>query len=148
MRALTFVLLCIHIGVAAAWLGAMGYSLFTVQPALARLADGDPRRLEDMQRELAHGNRWRVVALIAALWASGTGLVWLHPGNWVVVGLKAVLLAGATALFWWVSWRGWPRRVFALPDELAALQLRFRAVATTMFALVAAAFALGLLLRY
>lgn len=148
MRTLTFVLLCIHIGVAAAWLGAMGYSLFTVQPALARLAGGDPQRLEDMQRELAHGNRWRVVALIAALWASGIGLVLIHPGNWIVVGFKAVLLAGATGLFWWVSWRGWPQRVFALPEELPWLQRRFRSVAIVMFTLVGTAFALGLLLRY
>jgi hypothetical protein len=48
-------------------------------------------------------------------------------------------------LFWWVSWRAWPRRVFALPAELPAEQARFRRVALTMTALVAVAFFLGLL---
>ena len=54
-----------------------------------------------------------------------------------------VLLAAASVLFWWVSWRGWPRRVFALPAELPADQARFRRVALAMAALVAAAFGLG-----
>ncbi|WP_020521383.1 hypothetical protein [Catelliglobosispora koreensis] len=148
MRALTFVLLCVHIGVAVMWLGSMGYSLFVVQPALARIAQGDVMRLEDMHRELAQGNRWKVVALIAVLWASGIALVIVHPGQWVLISLKALALAGASALFWWVSWRGWPQRVFALPEELPALQLRFRAVARSMFALVALSFALGVLTRY
>jgi hypothetical protein len=139
------VLVLVHAGVAALWLGAMAYSLFTVQPKLARMVDRDPERLEDAQRILAHGNRWPVVGLIATLWATGIGLVALHPGQWPAVAAKAVLLAAASAIFWWVSWRAWPRRVFALPDELPALQSRFRAVAVTMLALVGAAFVVAYL---
>lgn len=41
--------------------------------------------------------------------------------------------------------RGWPRRVFALPDELPALQRRFRMVALAMFGLIGAAFMVGTL---
>jgi hypothetical protein len=44
-----------------------------------------------------------------------------------------------------VSWRAWPRRVFALPEELPALQREFRIVAIAMFCLVATAFAIGVL---
>lgn len=126
------------------WLGSMGYSLFVAQPRLARLVGHDPARIEEIQRELAHGNRWRVVGLIATLWATGIWLAVLHPGHWLALCVKATALAGASALFWWVSWRAWPRRVFALPDELPRLQLRFRCVALVMFALVAIAFLAGL----
>lgn len=181
----------VHAGAGALWLGAMGYSLFVVQPRLGRML-GDPARVEDAQRELAHGNRWPVVGLLAVLWLTGLGLAGLplagyeragsglvgyglaadgqhresamaNPAAdglagdglagdgagtvwWLGVAVKAGLLAAATALFWWVSWRGWPRRVFALPAELPGLQRRFRAVAVTMLALVATAFAVGVLL--
>jgi hypothetical protein len=53
------------------------------------------------------------------------------------------LLVAASVLFWWVSWRGWPRRLFALPAELPAEQIRFRRVALAMTGLVGAAFLLG-----
>jgi hypothetical protein len=52
-------------------------------------------------------------------------------------------LVGASALFWWVSWRGWPRRVFALVDELPGVQARFRRVSVAMAGLVACAFVVG-----
>ena len=87
------------------------------------------------------------MGLIAVLWASGVLLVVLRPpasvGGWVVVGAKAVLLAAASGLFWWVSWRGWPGRVFALPDELPALQARFRRIAIAMLVLVGGSYVLG-----
>ena len=93
----------------------------------------DPVRAEELYRELGAGNRWRVVGLIAALAASGVGLLFVHDGHsygwWLTIWLKVLLLVGAAALFWWVSWRGWPRRVFALPAELPAEQARFRRVA-------------------
>jgi hypothetical protein len=133
----TWLLFAVHVGVSAMWLGAMGYSLFVVQPRLARLVNGDPVRVEEIHRELAHGNRWRVVALIAVLWLTAIGLAVLRPGGWILVAVKALALAGASVLFWWVSWRGWPARVFALPGELAPLQRRFRRIALAMFASVA-----------
>jgi hypothetical protein len=87
-----------------------------------------------------------VVALIAALRATGIALAATSTASdWPVIAAKAVLLAAASALFWWVSWRAWPRRVFALPDELPGLQRRFRSAAITMLALVGAAFVLSYL---
>lgn len=116
-----------------------------------RMVGGDPARVEEAQRELAHGNRWPVVGLIAVLWLSGVGLVLVEGGGptrwWAAVALKAGLLGAASALFWWVSWRGWPRRVFALPDELPGVRRRFRGLASTMFVLVGASLAAGVLLR-
>ena len=136
------VLLLIHVGVAALWLGSMAYSLFVVQPKLSRIAGGDPVKVEEMHRELAQGNRWPVVGLIATLWISGALLT---RELTFAVPLKAMALLAATVLFWWVSWRAWPRRVFALPEELPALQRRFRLVAIAMFGLVGFAFAVGML---
>jgi len=142
------VLVLVHLGVATLWFGAMAYSLAVVQPRLAR-AVPDPARVEELYRELGAGNRWRVVGLIAALAASGAGLMLVHDGRsaawWLVIALKVALLVAASVLFWWVSWRGWPRRVFALPSEIAGEQKRFRRVAVAMAVLVGAAFLLGVI---
>lgn len=139
----------IHLGIGAVWLGSMVYSLGVVQPRVGRLFR-DPAKAEDVYRELAAGNRWRVVALIGFLAASGVALVPLLSAGkdnfwWTLIALKSVLLLAAAACFWWVSWRAWPARVFALPDELPALHRRFRRVALLMTALIATAFVLGAL---
>jgi Flp pilus assembly protein TadB len=145
---MSFVLVLVHLGVGAAWLGSMGYSLFVVQPRVRRLVP-DPVRAEELYRELGAGNRWPVIGLIGVLAASGVGLTFVHNGHgygwWLTIAAKALLLVGASALFWWVSWRGWPRRVFALPAELPAQQTRFRRVALAMTSLVGFAFVLGVL---
>ncbi len=139
-------LLLVHLGVAVAWLGSMGYSLFVVAPRIRRVLP-DPVRAEEIYRELGAGNRWPVVGLIAVLALSGLGLIIVHDGPsygwWLAVTAKALLLVAASGLFWWVSWRGWPRRIFALPAELPAEQVRFRRVALGMTGLVALAFLLG-----
>lgn len=146
VRIATFVLVLAHLGIGGLWLGAMAYSLAVVQPRLGRMFGG-PAGVEDAYRELAAGNRWRVVGMLAVLGGSGAALVLLagpRPlGWWLLITLKTLLYAGAAALFWWVSWRGWPRRVFALPDELPALQQRFRRVAIALAACVGTAFVLG-----
>jgi hypothetical protein len=161
---MTVLVMLVHIGVGAVWLGSMVYSLGVVQPRVGRLF-GDPARAEEVYREMAAGNRWRVIALIALLAASGVGLVPLLAGGlpgphgeasraglagergdawwWTLIAAKAGLLVAAAAGFWWVSWRGWPARVFALPAELPALHRRFRRVALVMTGLVGAAFVLG-----
>jgi hypothetical protein len=143
---MSFGLILVHVGIGAVWLGSMSYSLFVVQPRIARVVP-DPVKAEEFYRALGAGNRWRVIGLIGALLATGVGLVIVHSGQswgwWLAVGLKAALLVAASGLFWWVSWRGWPRRVFALPAELPALQGRFRRVALVMTGLVGLSFVLG-----
>lgn len=147
MQVVTAVLVVVHAGVGALWLGAMAYSLVVVQPRLGRML-ADPVRVEDAQRELARGNRWPVLGLIAVLWLTGIGLAAAGAGEaggwwWAAVAVKAALLVAATGVFWWVSWRAWPRRVFALPAELPVLQRRFRSAALAMLGLVGAGFVLG-----
>lgn len=143
---MTVLLGLIHTGIGAVWLGSMVYSLGVVQPRIGRLFP-DPAKAEDVYRELAAGNRWRVVAIIVFLGLSGAALLVGAADRtatwWALIVTKALLLLAAAGGFWWVSWRGWPARVFALPAELPRLQRRFRTVALAMTALVALAFALG-----
>lgn len=143
---MSFLLLLVHLGIAVAWLGSMGYSLFVVGPRVARVLP-EPARAEELYRELGAGNRWPVIGIIGVLALSGAGLVIVHDGQpygwWFAVGAKAIIAVVVSGLFWWVSWRGWPRRLFALPDELPAEQARFRRVAIAMTVLVGAAFLLG-----
>lgn len=149
---MTALLVLAHAGIAAIWLGAMAYSLLVVQPRAERYL-GDPQRYEEFAATLAAGARWKVLGMMAALGLTGAGLVWLGaagepvPSAWwiTLVAVKGVLLAVSLALFWFVSWRLWPRRLFALPAELPALRRRFRLVAIALTATVAANFALGVL---
>src|SRR5215470_16985550 len=130
----------------------MAYSLLVVQPRTERFL-GDPQRYEELAAMLAAGARWKVLGMMAALGVTGAGLVWLAataepaPSAWwiTLVATKSMLLAASLVLFWFVSWRLWPRRLFALPDELPAIRRRFRLVAVALTATVAANFALGVL---
>lgn len=156
-RLVTALLMLAHAGMAAIWLGAMAYSLLVVQPRAERFLGGgragDPQRYEEFAATLAAGARWTVLAMMAALGLTGAGLVWLAvddepaPSAWwiALVVTKSGLLAVSLVLFWFVSWRLWPRRLFALPDELPAIRRRFRLVALALTATVAANFVLGIL---
>lgn len=134
-----------HVGLAASWLGGMAYSLTVVQPKAARFFGADDDRHEEFVALIAQGNRWKVVALIVAL--AGTGFaLWVMDEyeNTAVHAVKAGLLAIAAGIFWYVSWRHWPRRVFALPEERPALRRQLRALAWAMTLLVGAAFVIGI----
>src|SRR3712207_363939 len=121
----------------------MLYSLLVVQPRAAATLD-DP---EPLFVALAAGARWKVIAMVAVLAASGGGLIAIKDDAttaWaVLVALKALLLIAALALFAHVSWRMWPARLFALPAELPRHRRRFRTVALTLTGMVGVAFVLG-----
>jgi hypothetical protein len=148
MALLRFVLVLTHAGVAAVWLGAMAYSLAVVQPRAARLLG--PERYEQFAAVVADGARWAVLGMCGVLAATGFGLVAValaagHPGpGWLALATaKTVVLCAALTVFAHVSWRLWPRRVFALPRELPALHRAFRRAALTLVALVGAELVLG-----
>jgi hypothetical protein len=154
VRVATFVLVTGHLLLAAGWIGAMGYSLAVVQPRVLRHG-GSPREAEELATFLAAGARWKVVGIIAALAATGGLLVVLGAaseargaGWWGLVAAKAGLLALASVVFWYVSWRMWPRRLFALPDEVAGWQRAFRVVGAVLLTLVGLATVLGVALRW
>jgi hypothetical protein len=140
-----------HLLLGVGWFGAMGYSLFVLQPKAARYFAADDDAHEYFLTTLAHGARWKVVGVLAALAATGAGLALLAGSRsgwwWLAVGAKAALLALAAAVFWLVSWRYWPARVFALPAERPALRARFRLAALTLLGCAGAASVLGVALR-
>lgn len=141
---LRVLLVVVHLGIAAVWTGSMAYSLTVVQPKVA-VFFADEQRREEFLVALAHGNRRRVVALVAALLLTGLGVLagssgWAAAGIAVSLGLYAV----AAGVFANVSWRHWPARVFALPEELPGFQRRLRLQAASMTVLVGAGFLLAL----
>lgn len=142
---MTALLAIVHAGLAAAWVGGMAYSLFVVQPKLKRYFGTDEEAREHLTAVIASGNRWRVIALIAVIAATGVALLLLVDTDLRIHALKAILLIVATGIFWYVSYRHWPRRIFATPEELPTLQTQLRILATTMLALAGTAFALGVL---
>lgn len=140
------VLVLVHATVAAGWLGGMLYSLFVVAPKSARFFAKDDDDREAFLTTMASGNRWKVVAMIGVLAATGVVLVVADPQartRLPLYAVKAGLLLAATLVFAHVSWRLWPRRLFALAEERPALLGRFQRAAYTLVVLVGAAFALG-----
>jgi Flp pilus assembly protein TadB len=134
----------IHAGLTAAWVGGMAYSLFVVQPKLKKFFGPDEDSREALTAVIASGNRWKVLGLIAVIAITGLILLLLDDHHWWIHAVKAVLLLTATAIFWYVSWRHWPRRVFATSTERPTLQRQLRILATVMLALAGLAFALGI----
>jgi uncharacterized membrane protein len=137
-------LVVIHTGLAAVWLGGMTYSLTVLQPKAARFFASDDDRHEEFVASIAQGNRWKVIGFIAALAGSGIAL-WILDGyeDTAAHAVKAGLLAAAAVIFWYVSWRHWPRRVFALPEERPELRRQLRMLAWAMTLLVGTAFVIG-----
>jgi putative copper export protein len=141
-------LVLVHVGVAAAWLGGMVYSLAVVQPKAARFFATDDEAHEAFLTTMASGNRTKVLALIGTLALTGGLLLVFAADSASVLQLgihagKGVLLLAALAVFSDVSWRQWPRRVFALPEERQAIRMRFQRSAYALVGLVGAAFVLG-----
>jgi hypothetical protein len=133
------VVMVAHLALAAVWMGSMIYSLAVVQPRVERIFPDHERR-EEFLVTLAHGNRRPVVALIAALLLTDLAVLLGRPEVRLGYGIALVLYLLAGALFVHVSWRHWPARVFALPEELPEFQRRLRHLAWTMLGFVGAAF--------
>jgi hypothetical protein len=144
---LRYALTCVHVLVAALWFGAMSYSIAVVQPRILATA-GSAVAAEPLTTVIAAGARWKVVGVIATLAVTGLALGFLHDGRttlwWTIVAVRAAILIAASVLFWLISWRLWPRRVFALPAEIPAHRATFTRVGWTMLVLVGAFLVLGL----
>lgn len=126
------------------WLGSMVYSLVVVQPRVASFFRDDEQR-EEFLVVLANGNRWPVVALVVGLLLSGAGVAIAGSGAVSVgfalaVGLDLV----AAGIFVDVSWRHWPARIFALPEEIPGFRRRLAARAVTMTVLVGVSYVVAM----
>ena len=133
-----------HLTVAAVWLGSMTYSLSVVQPKATRFFSDDRQR-EEFLTTLAQGNRWKVIGLICALVVTAIAvIVTAPPGVAYAYAVALGLYVIAAAVFADVSWRHWPARIFARPEELPGFRGQLQVRARTMLVLVAAAFLIAL----
>jgi hypothetical protein len=126
------------------WLGSMVYSLVVVQPRVARFFRDDEQR-EEFLVVLANGNRWPVVTLVVGLLLSGGGVAIagsgaVSVGFTLAVGLDLV----AAGIFVDVSWRHWPARIFALPEEIPGFRHRLTVRAATMTVLIGVSYVVAL----
>jgi uncharacterized membrane protein len=150
--ALYSVLAIVHALAGATWLGAMVYSFAVLHPH-ARRYFRQETEFEAFIAAISHGARWPVLLALAILAGTGGVLVALsrpepHSPLWMtLVASKVVALTAALSLFLYTSWRLWPARIFAAPDEVRYFQRTFRRVAITMITLASLSTACGVLLH-
>jgi len=131
----------------AIWLGAMAYSLTVVQPKVGRYFAAYDDGQEAFLALIASATGGRSSGLVVTLAGTGLALWWATGWHDVAVHVvKAIALLGAAAIVWYVSWRHWPRRVFAVGSERPTLRRQLRLLAATITGLVGVAFVLGLAL--
>ncbi|MCI0462575.1 MAG: hypothetical protein L0Z62_36965 [Gemmataceae bacterium] len=149
MEIATLLLAAAHALGGAAWFGAMVYSLTVLQPRAARYFER-PERFEEFITFVSAGARWKVLGAFALVGGSGPGLLFVArpvpSAVWLtLIGVKGALFLAALALFVHVSWRLWPARVLALPEEIPSLQRTFRRAGWAMIALVGLSLVLGVI---
>ena len=120
--------IAVHVLGGGVWIGAMVFSVFILHPRAERFFTR-AAEFEDFIFSVVHGARYKVLAGIAAIVASGVALALAHrdtvgPWSWLVA-LKVALLLISLAMFLHVSFTLWPRRVFAREDGLPAVRRRF-----------------------
>lgn len=148
MLAVKLALSMIHVLVAAAWFGAMFYSLTVLHPRAA-LFFRKNEAFEAFITTVSGGARWKVLGAASLTAVSGIGLAIINwrtpvPSIWLVfVGVKLGLFLMALALFSYISWRLWPARVFATTEEIPLFQRKFRLMAWSLMVLVGLNMALG-----
>jgi len=152
MASLELALSITHVLVAAAWFGAMVYSMTVLHPraSLFFKKNGD---VEALLITLSDGARWKVLGACVLIAVSGVGLAitsWPSavPATWLVlIGAKLALFLMAVALFGYTSWRLWPARVFATTEEIPVFRRKFRLIAWSLIVFVGLAMALGVAAR-
>lgn len=142
--------LAVHVVGGGVWIGAVAFNVFILHPRAERFFQRSAD-LEDFVFSVVHGARYKVLAGVAAIAASGAWLTARHAGSpapwsWLVAAKVALLLA-SLGLFLYVSFVLWPRRVFAREDELPAVRRRFWVVGVAMILCNTANMGAGLLAR-
>ena len=82
------------------------------------------------------------MVLVLLVARRGMGRAWM-----ILMGIHIVLFLMAIGIFWYASWRLWPRRIFALIEELPEIRRRFTAVGVALILIAGMSMALGLLAK-
>jgi hypothetical protein len=147
MYLIRLLVLVVHSVLGAALLGGTLYSFLTVQPR-AKAHFKDVRDFETFVANLAHGARWKVLTLLAAIAITGFVDPLLSESVrprlwWICFGIKGVLWAAVLGSFVYVSWNLWPRRIFAALTDLPAIRRKFTVMGGVILILLMIAFVLG-----
>jgi len=137
----------VHIIASAGLLGAMGYSIGVVQPRARRFFE-KPADFEEFTAFISNGARWKMLGTLAVIGLTGALLIIFHPREadhrWLaLIAAKMLVLLIATVVFCYASWRLWPARIFASPEEIPKFQRRFRLVGYAMITMVVLEFVLA-----
>jgi putative copper export protein len=131
---------------AAAWFGALVYRAFFVDPKALRFFRASAE-FERFSLDLAHGMRYVVLAALLTCGLSGFMLVvlrWNSADSWfTLMAGKVTIWVIAFVLFAYISWVFWPRRVFAVGDELSRVRRRGLVLALVMIAIAGLGIVLG-----
>jgi hypothetical protein len=131
---------------AAAWFGALVYRAFFVDPKALRFFRASAE-FERFSLDLAHGMRYVVLAALLTCGLSGFILVllrWNSADSWfTLMAGKVTIWVIAFVLFAYISWVFWPRRVFAVGDELSRVRRRGLVLALVMIAIAGLGIVLG-----
>lgn len=89
-----------------------------------------------------------MLGTLAVIGLTGALLIIFHPREadhrWLtLIAAKMLVLLIATVVFCYASWRLWPARIFASPEEIPKFQRRFRLVGYAMITMVVLAFVLA-----
>jgi len=149
MIALRWLLISIHLLAAAGWFGAMMYSLVVLHPKTRQFFGEDDEKYESFISNAASGARWKMIGGLVTIAVTGLALIPLarpRPVNvtWdaIMIG-KTALLVVVGIIFWRISWRLWPKRVFATAAELPGIRRQFRNAGVTMIVIAGVAMVLS-----
>ena len=142
----------LHVLIGAGWLGSVYFSLTVLHPQ-GREVFEDDARFEEFVTGLSNGNRKRVLSGFAGTFLTGWLLIGLHIHQphptwwWGMVWAKTCVFFLALGVFWYVSWRLWPARLFAIPEEFEAFRRKGTILRATSLVLVGVDTILGVLMH-
>ncbi|MEZ6141342.1 MAG: hypothetical protein R3B84_12295 [Zavarzinella sp.] len=126
-----FCLVTVHLLAGAAWFGALVYRTFFVDPRIWAFFTSDSPQpphggvvsYNKVSLDFAHGMRYVVMFALATLGLTGgilVGYQWpSSSGTWQgLMWAKTALFTIGCGIFAYISWRYWPKRVFASDDEI------------------------------
>lgn len=139
-------LLIAHVWIGAAWFGGVWLSLVNLHRRGPALFD-DPAEFERVIAGFTRGNRWIIIGAASGVAVTGA-LAWSlidapSPTWTALMYAKLGLLVGNVAIMSYVSWVIWPRRLFALPEELGPIRRRQAALRVASLVFLAVSVALG-----
>lgn len=115
----------VHVLGAILWIGSIYFSASALHQRAPALFARD-EDFESFITGLSDKNRYRHLLAFSASLLSGVALTYLawakytprQTWAWSLIILKVVLFIISALIFSYISWRLWPSRIFALPEEL------------------------------